>query len=653
MLTSKQTKPAAEIALQGGKYRVEATLGRGEFGITYYGTDVQLGQKIAIKTLRPSLRHHTNFAHYYHHFQMVSRSLIQCRHPHLIRVLDVFEEKGLPFMVMQYLPGSSLGEKRKSSPSLKIQQGLDYINQIAAALKTIHQQGLLHCNLQPQNILLSAESQRLTLIDFGVNSSLIEQTVQPYRGNRNLPSGFAALEQYFPQKSLTPATDVYGLAALFYYLLTGQPPLEAPRLASKTTEAWFTQVQPSLKQSHPHLNSSIEQMILWGLAIHPADRPQTIDQWLALSPSQNFDNVTPHREVAPVGEHPAPSHSLTRHPTTSNPSFTSKVFSQGASWSIPLVFVATALIFGCLGFSLARRYTQTIVYKLNQKIQSEQTEVNWSEDTFSDYDPSKPMFEQPSVKTKVIEPDPWEEEDLALEDEDFDTYPLPSSQTEDFSQDELSRDLDRGWDDEPAEIAEEEQWDDDYDRPRLTPNYGSQTQAESDNFDDYSRPTYPDWTNSDNNTWETETVTPSTESYTQDYNNYNDENNDNNYNYGSDRYLTESDSTPSEYGEYNDVPRLEPTTSDNNWNSTSTEPIPSLEIDAAPDSSRWTPEPSIEPKSWQEPAPSYRSSPSVQLSIPPSTQAVSPFSTTVTLPTSSFNIEEMTIPTVVKSEVDD
>jgi serine/threonine-protein kinase len=653
----------AEIVLQQGKYRINHTLDRGEFGITYRATHVQLGQVVAIKTLRPSLRHHPDFAQYYHHFRGVIHRLSQCHHPHLIGVLDVFEEKGLPFVVMNYVEGSSLAEKLQSRAPLPVDQALYYIHQIAAALKVIHDSGLLHCNLQPQAILQRAGSDGVTLIDFGINSSFTERTPQPYRGNRNLPGGFAPLEQYLPHETLTPATDVYGLAAILYYLLTGQPPLEAPLLSSQGTAQWFSQTQPILKRLHPELNPAIEQMILAGLEVEPSNRPQTIDHWLALMPNL-------HPSYPPVES------SLTQGneglATDSNPDRTADVSSPISQprflvqllWlqrCTPIVFAITALLFGWLGFSLTRRYTQMVFYNVHQKFDSEQNGADWFKEGFSDYDPSKPMFEDPSVETKVIkpEPDPWEQ-DSNLGFDQADRLDSEEEWNSAWDRHNSSNWPQRRVSDDPYSQGYETQPENEYG-------------WESGNID--SAPSNSnEWGTSQGNTWEEESNPEWDESRDREDYDYNYQ-----YNYtspvnrdqgtsGYSGYTTDLspqnpyESEPEAVSDYN-APTSDQRPIESNsyegsgynseyetdWNSTPAESSPDpYHRDHTP--SPWTPEPTIEPEAssqWTPSSEEYHRDSAVELSIPGASPSFSEFETDSTVSPSNLGLEQVSIPTPV------
>ncbi len=649
---------SAEIVLQQGKYRIKHTLDRGEFGITYRATHVPLGQAVAIKTLRPSLRHHPDFSQYYHHFRAVTHRLSQCQHPNLIRVLDLFEEKGLPFIVMNYIEGSSLAEKLQSRSPLSVDQALYYIRQVAAALKVIHQYGLLHCNIQPHTILQRAGSDEVTLIDFGINSSFSERTTQPYRGNRNLPGGFAALEQYLPHETLTQATDVYGLAATLYYLLTRQPPIDAPLLSSQGTAQWFSSIQPSLKRLHPELSPSIEQMILAGLEVKSSNRPQTLDRWLALMPNLNSNYPPVESPLSPEDrEHSTRPDGKAVSPTSSQmspPRFLGQLL-----WLqryTPIVFIMTALLFGWLGFSLTRRYTQMVFHDVHQRFDSDQKGLDWSGEGFSDYDPSRPMFEDPSVKTKVVEPeeDPW------ASDRDLDFDQADNIDSDDYNSDE---DWNSQWDqNDRLDDLQRQVSEDAYSQP-YSQGYQTRPEDEYDWESDNSEVTpdnTPDYTNewetTEANTWESESNSQPDEGGESDPYDYNyqynydrearpnrgtsgysgyttDLSNDNSYDsgYGAASGWEETESNPSTVSEY-----------DTDWNSTPTE---SYNPSPTQTPSSWTPEPTMESESssqWRSSSEEYNYNRDsvVELSISGPSQSFSEFETDSTLSSSSLELEE-------------
>ncbi|WP_413167179.1 serine/threonine protein kinase [Capilliphycus salinus ALCB114379] len=396
----------AETILNNGQYKIERVLGRGEYGITYQAFDVRRQQVVAIKTVNPNLRHHPEFAQFQHHFKAVARRLAQCQHPNLVKVWEVFEDRGLPFMVMNYIPGQPLIESLAPGSKLPVTQAIEYINQIAAALTEVHQQGIIHCNLTPKVIVRHPQTNQVILTDFGIASRFTDgrgengltRIAQPYLGSRNLSGGYAALEQYLPHEQLTTATDIYSLAAILHYLLTGTAPLEAPLCLSQVTETLLSPSKPSLRELRPDLSPTLERVILWGLELEQQHRPQNLDQWLGFLPElEDYAVVASNSGKKSESGFDRESSEILSE-SWSGDRIESEQMGRLSSIPgfVPLVFAITAILSGAIGFYLTRVYGG--VYSQTTVFQSEES----FDQQFPDYDPSKPVFQHPSVESKLM-----------------------------------------------------------------------------------------------------------------------------------------------------------------------------------------------------------------------------------------------------------
>jgi len=154
------------------KYIIEQELGRGGFGITYKATNPALAQTVVVKTLNESLRQDPSFANFQRHFQDEARRLAKFAHPYIVRVSDFFIEDGLPYIVMDYIPGQTLDTIVLPDRPLPEAIALDYIRQVGEAVKVVHQNGLLHRDIKPQNLILRQGTQQVVLIDFGIAREL-------------------------------------------------------------------------------------------------------------------------------------------------------------------------------------------------------------------------------------------------------------------------------------------------------------------------------------------------------------------------------------------------------------------------------------------------------------------------------------------------
>lgn len=260
--------------LQRGKYTLEQEIGRGGFGITYRATHHYLGQVVVIKTLNETLRQAPQFNKFYRQFQDEARRLATCVHPNIVRVSDFFNEDGLPYMVMDYIPGQNLAKLVFPRNPLPEAIAIHYIRQIGAALQVVHHNNLLHRDVKPQNIILRQGTQEVVLIDFGIAREYSADATQTH--TNMVSEGYAPIEQYLAHARRTPATDVYALAATLYALLTAKVPV-----AASLRDRFPMQAPREIK---PKLSEVVNYAVMRGMELEASARPATIAQWLDLLP---------------------------------------------------------------------------------------------------------------------------------------------------------------------------------------------------------------------------------------------------------------------------------------------------------------------------------------------------------------------------------
>ncbi|MEH2161154.1 MAG: protein kinase [Nostoc sp.] len=273
----------AGTILQDGKYTLIQEIGRGGFGITFKATHHYLGQEVVMKTINERLQQHPDFAKFERQFQDEARRLATCIHPNIVRVSDFFVEAGLPYMVMEYIRGETLGDAFVL-PGITLPEAtaIHYIRQIGAALQVVHNNGLLHRDVKPDNIIQRLGTQEVVLIDFGIAREFNGSVRQTHTGL--VSEGYSPIEQYLTQAPRTPATDVYGLAATLYALLTAQVPI--PALLRDREQ------MPSPRELQPHLSAAVNQAVMRGMAVESRFRPATVAEWLQLLPG-NEANLSP------------------------------------------------------------------------------------------------------------------------------------------------------------------------------------------------------------------------------------------------------------------------------------------------------------------------------------------------------------------------
>lgn len=269
--------------LHGDRYTIERPLGVGGFGITYLARDSR-NRQVVIKTLKDSLRQEKDFSHRCDRFRDEALRLALCRHPHIVQIENAFQEGDLPCIVMEYVAGRTLWEWVEERGALSEAEGLTYIRQIGSALSTIHEKGLLHRDIQPQNIMMrqvtdsppAAPCYEAVLIDFGLAREFIPDTSQAY--TLVMTHGFAPIEQYIREALRGEFSDVYALAATLYYVLTREIPVSAHARAAKAV------LKPP-NRFNPRISEATNAAILQGMALQARDRPQTVRDWLSQLPT--------------------------------------------------------------------------------------------------------------------------------------------------------------------------------------------------------------------------------------------------------------------------------------------------------------------------------------------------------------------------------
>ncbi len=332
-------------ALQGGKYRLDALLSQGGFGVTYRATHTLLDQTIVLKTLNAAQHDPQQIAQIGQRFIHEAQRLAKFQHPHIVRVSDCFIEGGLPFIVMDYIPGQTLAGLVKNKP-LPPAQAIHYIQQVGSALSLVHDHGLLHRDVKPDNIMLRQGTDSVVLIDFGIAREYTPGKVETNTGM--LSAGYAPVEQYLPKHQWSPATDIYALAATLYALLAAKPPVASVLRDRIPLER--------LRDIQSDISPELEDAILAGMALDARDRPQSVWAWLELittptkgrgrsavsSMTTSTVAVLPQtRPVIPVTK-PALDHRSGGHST--------RVSASESAWNSPWVWLlATALLGSGLG----------------------------------------------------------------------------------------------------------------------------------------------------------------------------------------------------------------------------------------------------------------------------------------------------------------
>jgi eukaryotic-like serine/threonine-protein kinase len=249
------------------QYEVLEVLGKGGFGIVVRAFDETLQRVVAIKVLSPELAA-TSPAR--KRFLREARASAKVRHENVVQIYSV-EENPIPYLVMEYIPGQTLQQRLEETGPLEVTDVLRIGGQIARGLAAAHQQGLIHRDIKPGNILLeSGVDQKVKITDFGLARAADDASLSQSGVIAGTPL-FMAPEQASGGREVDPRSDIYALGAVAYYLLTGRPPFdEGSGLEALIAHARDPVVPPS--RVHVGIPEDLERVVLRCLAKDPAER---------------------------------------------------------------------------------------------------------------------------------------------------------------------------------------------------------------------------------------------------------------------------------------------------------------------------------------------------------------------------------------------
>jgi len=249
-ITSQEQRPRF-----GDDYEVLGEIGRGGMGIVYRAHQKSLDKVVAVKTITGGLFATQTDIERIH---IEAQRAAGLRHPNIVTVHQVAEYEGHHFFVMEYIEGQSLAELLAGKP-LPSARAAQYVKTLAEAIHYAHQRQVLHCDLKPANILLDEEGKPY-VSDFGLAKRLGENARYLPSSGAGGTAGYMAPEQVVGDE-LTTATDVYGLGAILYTLLTGSPPFQSKTLAETLRSVRDDEPRPA-GERNPGIDKDLEAICM-------------------------------------------------------------------------------------------------------------------------------------------------------------------------------------------------------------------------------------------------------------------------------------------------------------------------------------------------------------------------------------------------------
>jgi len=258
-----------------GPYRVLGEVARGGMGVVYRAVDPRFGREVAIKVLLDARR-----ARDRERLEREARSLARLRHPHVVTVHSVGEVEGRSYLVMDLVAGETLAQRLVRSGPLEPREAAELARKLAFALAHAHSRAVLHRDLKPANVLIDGEGQpRLT--DFGLAKELDVQGGSLSLSGRAIGTpGFWPPEQARGELDrVGPASDVYGLGATLYAMLTGAAPYDGETLVELVARTSQPPPPPSARRRPdlPPVPTDLEAVCLRCLERRPERRYPSAD----------------------------------------------------------------------------------------------------------------------------------------------------------------------------------------------------------------------------------------------------------------------------------------------------------------------------------------------------------------------------------------
>jgi hypothetical protein len=262
-----------------GRYRIDAVIGRGGMGAVYRATDERLGRAVAVKVIGITAADPEEHGRLQARFLREARAAAALHHPNVVSVYDFGADPdvGLDFLVMELLQGEDLAVRLARTGPPPMHVALSILRQAARGLAAGHRAGLVHRDVKPGNLFLETsdhpDEPHVRVLDFGIAQVSGEEGTVTHLtefGRSPFSPAFASPEQMRGDDRLTPASDVFSLAAVGYNLLTGVRPFTSSdpgRMAEETADA-----VGALPQRAPALAPHVRDALVRALAIHPLAR---------------------------------------------------------------------------------------------------------------------------------------------------------------------------------------------------------------------------------------------------------------------------------------------------------------------------------------------------------------------------------------------
>lgn len=282
-----------------GRYHILEQLGEGGMAVVYKAYDTRLETDVAVKVIRTENVLPSALERSLKRFEREAKALARLTHPNIVKVMDYGEFEGKPYLVMEYLPGGTL--KQKLGKPISWNDAISILLPIAKALDFAHRQNMIHRDVKPSNILITADGEPM-LTDFGIAKIIDDDATVDLTGT----SAAVGTPEYMAPEQATAKTvdhraDIYALGVVLYEMVTGRKPFVADTpMAVLIKHA--TESLPRPSQFVTNLPDDAEKIMLKALSKNPNERYQSMGElaaaWQGVMESKGtFPTFVAHKET--------------------------------------------------------------------------------------------------------------------------------------------------------------------------------------------------------------------------------------------------------------------------------------------------------------------------------------------------------------------
>ena len=250
-----------------GGYRVLKVLGSGGMGVVFLAEDIQLQRRVALKAIKPG----QGTAQAKQRFLREAQHTAKLKHDHVVTIYQVGEDRGVPFLAMEFLKGEPLDERLRREGKLPFLEAIRIAREAAEGLAAAHEVGLVHRDVKPGNLWLEAPKNRVKVLDFGLARGGTEDIQLTQSGAIVGTPAYMAPEQALGRK-VDARADLFSIGCVLYRMVTGELPFQGPDTISTCLAVAHDDPMPP-QERNPAVPPALAAFILRLLAKKPEDRP--------------------------------------------------------------------------------------------------------------------------------------------------------------------------------------------------------------------------------------------------------------------------------------------------------------------------------------------------------------------------------------------